>query len=102
MDTSPFGGENDRRATIRLQDRRERAERVVTAECRRFQEAFMTIAGLIERLEKATGSDRELDRLIHFQLAAPWVGKKCVDWVPAAFEGPNDFLWWTAERKAEG
>lgn len=57
---------------------------------------------LIERLEKLTGPDHELDRLIHFRIVAPWLAEKCVDWVSAAFEGPRDFLWWTAETKAEG
>jgi hypothetical protein len=62
----------------------------------------MTLLDLIEALEKATGPDRELDRLIHFHVVSPWLAKTCVDWVYAAFEDPNDFLWWTAERKAEG
>lgn len=60
------------------------------------------ISDLITKLESATGPDRELDRLIHFHVVSPWLAKTCVDWVYAAFEEPNDFLWWTAERKAEG
>ncbi len=60
------------------------------------------LTSLIERLEKAEGPDRELDRLIHFHVESPWLAEKCVKWVPAAFEGPNDFLWWSAERQAEG
>jgi len=62
----------------------------------------MTISEIIEALEKAEGPDRELDRLIHFHIVSPWLAEKCAHWVPAAFEEPNDFLWWTAERKAEG
>jgi hypothetical protein len=57
---------------------------------------------LIAALEKAEGQDRELDRLIHFHVVSPWLAKTCVDWTYAAFEEPNDFLWWTAARKAEG
>jgi len=60
------------------------------------------LSSLIELAEKATGPDREIDRLIHFHVESPWLAEKCVKWVPAAFEGPNDFLWWSAERKAEG
>jgi len=60
------------------------------------------LSSLIARLEAAEGPDRELDRLIHFHVESPWLAEKCVKWVPAAFEGPNDFLWWSAERQAEG
>lgn len=60
------------------------------------------LSSLIARLEEAEGPDRELDRLIHFHVESPWLAEKCVKWVPAAFEGPNDFLWWSAERQAEG
>ncbi|OJY66398.1 hypothetical protein [Rhizobium sp. 60-20] len=57
---------------------------------------------LIAALEKAEAPDRELDRLIHFHVVSPWLAEKCVDWVHAAFEEPNDFLWWDTERKAAG
>lgn len=60
------------------------------------------LSSLISLVEKATGPDRELDRLIHFHVEAPWLAEKCAKWTPAAFEGPNDFLWWTSERLAEG
>lgn len=60
------------------------------------------LTSLIERLETAEGPDREIDRLIHFHVESPWLAEKCVKWVPAAFEGPNDFLWWSAERQAAG
>lgn len=60
------------------------------------------LSGIVERLEKATGPDQEIDRLIHFHVEAPWLAEKCIKWVPAYFEEPNSFLWWTAERAAEG
>lgn len=59
------------------------------------------LKALLERVEAATGPDREIDRLVHFSIVHPWLADRCVKWLPAAFEDVGNFLWWDAARLAE-